>query len=154
MQRGAALMLLLLAGLQCAAGGSALGRDEKRAERITADDDPVLLPLTAVPRALHPGALNAVFDPDTTGSVSKPTQRSRPPCTALAWFPDVLPSSSTGACPDATRENRERNASALSPPIRWCVPCDGGLGTRGEPRPTKPAFAGKISTLYLRRHIW
>ena len=40
MQRGAALMLLLLAGLQCAAGGSALGRDEKRAERITGDDDP------------------------------------------------------------------------------------------------------------------
>jgi hypothetical protein len=91
MQRGAALMLLLLAGLQCAAGGSALGRDEKRAERITGDDDPVLLPLTAVPRALHPGVLNAVLDPDTTGSVSKPTGRSRPPCKALAWFPDRSP---------------------------------------------------------------
>src|SRR5215207_8956677 len=90
MQRGAALMLLLLAGLQCAAGGSALGRDEKRAEGITGDDDPVLLPLTAVPRALHPGVLNAVLDPDTTGSVSKPTGRSRPPCKALAWFPTVL----------------------------------------------------------------
>jgi hypothetical protein len=90
MQRGAALMLLLLAGLQCAAG-SALGRDEKRAERITGDDDPILLPITSVPRALNPGVLNAVLDPDTTGSVSKPTGRSRPRCKALAWFPDRSP---------------------------------------------------------------
>jgi len=86
MQRGAALMLLLLVGLPCAA--SALGRDEKRAERITGDDDPVLLPF---PRTLNPGVLNAVLDPDTTGSVSKPTGRSRPPCKALAWFPDRSP---------------------------------------------------------------
>src|SRR5829696_7116974 len=91
MQRGAALMLLLLAGPQCAAGGSALGRDKKLAERITGDDDPVLLPFTAVPRALDPGVLKAVLDPDTTGSVSKPTRRSRRPCKALAWFPDRSP---------------------------------------------------------------
>ena len=54
MQRGAALMLLLLAGLQCAAGGSALGRDEKRAERVTGDDDPVLLPLHRCAARLAP----------------------------------------------------------------------------------------------------
>ena len=90
MQRGAALMLLFLAGLQCPAG-SALGREEKRAERITGDDDPILLPLTSVPRALDPGVLNAVLDPDTTGSVSKPTGISRPSCKALAWFPDRSP---------------------------------------------------------------
>src|SRR3954469_11597784 len=86
MQRGAALMLLLLAGSLCAA--SALGRGDKRAERIPGDDDPVLLPLTPLPRAFHPGFLKAVVDPDTTGSVSKPTGRFRPRCKAVAWFPD------------------------------------------------------------------
>src|SRR5215213_10878921 len=91
MQRGAALMLLLLAG-QCAAGGSALGRDERRAERVTGDDDPVLIPHSAVPKFSQPGALDmAALDPDTTGSVTKPARISRPRCTMLAWFPKRSP---------------------------------------------------------------
>ena len=84
---GAAVVLLLASAGPMV--GAAFGRDESRAERISGDDDPILIPRSAVPLSSQPSALNvAVLDPDTTGSIEKPAQRSRPRCTMLAWFPD------------------------------------------------------------------
>ena len=84
--RAALTLLLLLAGPGV---GVALGRDEKWAERIIGDDDPILMPSSAVPHFLSPFALDvATFDPDTTGSVDKPSRRSSPHCKTLAWYPD------------------------------------------------------------------
>src|SRR5215212_9934792 len=80
------LVLLALAGPMVSTG-TALGRDERRAERVTADDDPVLIPRAAVPTFSQPGALDmAALDPDT-----KPARISRPRCTMLAWFPERSP---------------------------------------------------------------
>jgi len=85
------LVLLALAGPMVSTG-TALGRDERRAERVTGDDDPVLIPRSAVPKFSQPGALDmAALDPDTTGSVKKPARISRPRCTMLAWFPERSP---------------------------------------------------------------
>ena len=86
---GTAVVLLLASAGPMVGAGVALGRDESRAERISGDDDPILIPRSAVPPSSQPGALDVVaLDPDTTGSVKKPAQRSRPRCTMLAWFPD------------------------------------------------------------------
>lgn len=79
-------VLLSLSGLVVGVG-AALARDERRAERISGDDDPILMP-----RSSQPGALDvAALDSDTTGSVEKPTRRSRSRCNMLAWFPDRPP---------------------------------------------------------------
>ena len=89
---GAAVVLLLGSAGPMVGAGAALGRDESRAERISGDDDPILIPRSAVPPSSQPGALDlAALDPDTTGSIEKPAQRSRPRCTVLAWFPDRPP---------------------------------------------------------------
>src|SRR4051812_46959811 len=87
------LVLLAFAGPMVSTG-SALGRDERRAERISGDDDPVLIliPRSAVPRFSQPGALDVVaLDPDTTGSIEQRARISRPRCTMLAWFPERSP---------------------------------------------------------------
>src|SRR5829696_4650584 len=85
------LVLLALAGPMVSTG-TALGRDERRAERVTADDDPVLIPRSALPKFPPPGALAmAGRDPDTAGWVTKPAGISRPRCTMLAWFPERSP---------------------------------------------------------------
>ena len=97
---GAAMVLLLASTGPMVGAGAALGRDESRAERISGDDDPILIPRSAVPLSSQPGALDlAALDPDTTGSVEKPARRSRPRCTMLAWFPDRPPDQEFGeAC--------------------------------------------------------
>jgi|1185.fasta_scaffold668874_2 hypothetical protein len=88
----AALALLLSLAGQMVDAGAALGRDERRAERITGDDDPILIPRSAVPHSLDPGTLDgADSDPETTGSVEKPTGGLRPVCNMLAWFPERPP---------------------------------------------------------------
>ena len=86
---GVTVVLLLASAGPMVGAGSTLGWDESRTERISGDDDPILIPRSAVPLSSQPGALDVVaLDPDTTGSVEKPAQRSRPRCTLLAWFPD------------------------------------------------------------------
>ncbi len=90
--RAAALGLLLLLAGPMIAGGAALGRDERRLERITSDDDPILIPRSAIARSFDPSALDvAILDPETTGSIEKPIPRLRPLCNRLAWFPDRSP---------------------------------------------------------------
>lgn len=89
---GAAVLLLLASAEAMVGAGMALARDEKRAERISGDDDPVLIPRSAVPPSSQPGALDAAaLDPDTTGSVETPARTAQPRCTMLAWFPDRPP---------------------------------------------------------------
>src|SRR5687768_9094 len=84
---GAAIVLLLASAGPMVGAGAALGRDERRAERISGDDDPIRIPRSEVPRSSEPSALNlAALDPDTTGSVGPPARRARPHCTMLAWF--------------------------------------------------------------------
>ena len=86
---GTALMLLLLLAGPVSGVGAALGRDAKRAERIRGDDDPILMPSSAMPRFLSSDALDVTtFDPDTTGSVDRPARRSPHRCNTLAWYPD------------------------------------------------------------------
>ena len=48
-RREATLALLLLLLLVGSMSGAALGRDQTRSERMTGDDDPVLMPLAASP---------------------------------------------------------------------------------------------------------
>jgi hypothetical protein len=50
-RRAALLILLSLAGSMVSVG-AALGRDERWAERVTADDDPILIPRFAMPHSL------------------------------------------------------------------------------------------------------
>ena len=87
---GALLILLSLAG-SMESVGAALGRDERWAERVTADDDPVLIPRSAMPHSLD-GTLDRAFpDPQTTGSVAKPARRGWPRCNLIGWFPGRPP---------------------------------------------------------------
>jgi hypothetical protein len=89
--RVALLTLLSLAGSMGSAG-AALGRDARWAELVTADDDPILIPRSAMPRFLDPGTSDkASPDPQTTGSVAKPGRRARPRCTMVGWFPGRPP---------------------------------------------------------------
>jgi len=84
---GALLILLSLAG-SMGSVGAALGRDERWGERVTADDDPVLIPRSAMPD----GTLDrASPDPQTTGSVAKPARRGWPRCNLIGWFPGRSP---------------------------------------------------------------
>jgi hypothetical protein len=63
----------------------ALGRDERRAERIIGDDDPILIPGSAVAAFLGRDVLDTpASDPATTGSAEKPARRSRSRCNMLA----------------------------------------------------------------------
>src|SRR3954471_13594921 len=88
----AALALLLSLAGQMVDAGAALGRDERRAERITGDDDPILIPRSAVPHSLDPGTLDgADSDPETTGSVEKPTGGFGPSVTCSPGSPSAHP---------------------------------------------------------------
>ena len=89
-RRAALLILLSLVG-SVGSVGAALGRDERWAERVTADDDPILIPRFAMPHSLDGTPARASPDPPTTGSVAKPVQRARPRCTLIGWFPDRPP---------------------------------------------------------------
>ena len=71
----------------CFAADLSFARDEMRAERVLADDDPITLPISVMPAASTliwepPRDL----DPDTTGSVSSPSKQ--PVCTRVSWFPE------------------------------------------------------------------
>lgn len=89
---GATLMLLLSLAGQIVDAGTALGRDERRAERISGDDDPILIPRSTVPRFSDSGFLDSTAtDPVITGSVKKPLRRPRRRCSLLGWFPDQEP---------------------------------------------------------------
>jgi hypothetical protein len=67
----------------------ALERDEKRAERVTGDDDPILIPRSASPRLSLPNRWDvAEFDPETTGSTDGLARGGRATCEILAWFPE------------------------------------------------------------------
>jgi hypothetical protein len=88
----AALALLLSLAGPTFGDEVALGRDERRAERITGDDDPILIPGSAVAAFLRRDVLDSpASDPATTGSVEKPAPRSRSRCNMLAWLPDRPP---------------------------------------------------------------
>jgi hypothetical protein len=61
-------------------GANALGRDDTQNERITADDDPVIVPRSVgIPD-------NSVIDPEMTGSIdTRPVKRSRR-CDMIGWY--------------------------------------------------------------------
>ena len=86
------LFLLLILAAPITAAGAAIGRDEGRAERVTGDDDPIL-----IPRSVASGSFTldshdiSALDPETTGSVKKQARRSRARCDTLAWFPARKP---------------------------------------------------------------
>ena len=69
---------VLLAGV---IAGTAFARDERRAERVVGDDDPVVLPSWFLPDSVH-----GLRDPETTGSVRKSSEPRE--CRRIAWFPD------------------------------------------------------------------
>ena len=82
-----AIAALLVASL---VAGTSLARDEKRAERVLGDDDPITLPTSVDPEAANPIFQHTFdLDPETTGSVSA-LNRQRG-CTRVAWFPDRRP---------------------------------------------------------------
>lgn len=89
MTRAATITLVfMVAGPLCSVE-AALARDEKRAERITADDDPVLIPVSMMPQSSEPAMLDtALLDPTTTGAIQRPAGEARRACNVLAWFPE------------------------------------------------------------------
>jgi hypothetical protein len=72
--------------------GAAISRDEKRAERVGGDDDPILIPRSAaLPRFTLQALDVSAFDVETTGSASRQAKGLRRRCDTLAWFPDREP---------------------------------------------------------------
>ena len=81
--RASAIAAVLAAWL---IAGTSLARDEKRAERVLGDDDPITLPTSVDPAVANPTLQFTIdLDPATTGSVSA-LKRQRG-CAWLAWFP-------------------------------------------------------------------
>ena len=70
--------------------GVSFARDQRRAEQVLGDDDPITLPTSVVPETSNRiWQLPRDLDPETTGSVSTPlAQRG---CMEVAWFPDRAP---------------------------------------------------------------
>jgi hypothetical protein len=67
----AAVLSVMLAAYFIA--GVSFARDERRAEQVLGDDDPITLPTSAVPEAANRiWQLLRDLDPETTGSVSTP----------------------------------------------------------------------------------
>jgi len=54
----------------------AVSRDARQAERVTADDNPILIPRFAGPTPLS----RAVLDPEATGSTGRPARKAQPRC--------------------------------------------------------------------------
>jgi len=71
--------------------GGAVSRDARQAKRVTADDDPILIPRFAGPHSLSGTLSRAVLDPEVTGSTGRPVRKARPRCNMLAWFPGRPP---------------------------------------------------------------
>src|SRR5918993_4190631 len=77
--------------------GTSLARDEKRAERVLGDDDPITLPTSVAPEVADPILRYTTdLDPETTGSVSAPNRQRG--CTRLVWFPDRTRDQFRSAC--------------------------------------------------------
>ena len=80
-----ALSVMLAA---CFVSGASLARDERRAEQVLGDDDPITLAASVVPELSSPTwRLRRDLDPETTGSVSVPKIK----CRQIAWFPERAP---------------------------------------------------------------
>jgi hypothetical protein len=80
-------VLVLTILLMFAAGpdANALGRDDTQNERITADDDPVIVPRSvAVPES-------SVIDPETTGSIDRRSVARIRSCETIAWYSGRTP---------------------------------------------------------------
>src|SRR5215207_8685001 len=84
----AAVLSVMLAAYFIA--DASFARDERRAEQVLGDDDPITLPSFVVPETSDRiWQLPRDLDPETTGSVSAPlAQRG---CMEVAWFPDRAP---------------------------------------------------------------
>ena len=87
----AAQMLSVLLIVTACPGASALGLDEKQRERITGDDDPIIVSRT-IASVVEPRVLEATsIDPETTGSIGKRATKPKRSCDRLAWYPERLP---------------------------------------------------------------
>ena len=65
----------------------ALGRDERRGERIRGDDDAIIVPRSVVGERV---AIES-YDPDTTGSMGKVPVRTGRHCDRLSFYPENRP---------------------------------------------------------------
>jgi hypothetical protein len=65
----------------------ALGRDERRGERMRGDDDPIIVPRSV---AAERGAIES-FDPETTGSIGKVPIRTARDCNRLGFYRENRP---------------------------------------------------------------
>src|SRR3954468_14848008 len=66
------LLLLLILAAPIIAAGAAIGRGEGRAERVTGDDDPILIPRSVASGSFTLDSADiSALDPETTGSVKK-----------------------------------------------------------------------------------
>jgi len=75
-----AFVLTILLMFAAGPGANALGRDDTQNERITADDDPVI-----VPRSLAVSD-SSVIDPEATGSIDRRSVKRSRSCETIAWY--------------------------------------------------------------------
>jgi hypothetical protein len=68
--------------------GAALGRDDSHRQRVTGDDDPVVLPVWVAAPELTPRSPLVLRDPETTGSVTARTPAVARGCGRVAWYPE------------------------------------------------------------------
>ena len=86
------VLLFVVLAVPTLGAGAAISRDEKRAERVRGDDDPILIPRSAaLPRFTLQALDISAFDVETTGSANRQARGPRPRCDTLAWFPDREP---------------------------------------------------------------
>jgi len=80
---------LVLAGLFAVALCSgATGSNERKRERARGDDDPILVPRSV---ALPHLVTFTFFDPETTGSIEKPSVNVSRTCDSFGWYPERAP---------------------------------------------------------------
>jgi hypothetical protein len=79
------LAVVVMGGLSA---GAAFGGEGSGRQRVTADDDPIVLPVWVAAPELTPKSQLVLQDPETTGSV-KPRQSSGTRgCERVAWYPE------------------------------------------------------------------
>jgi hypothetical protein len=84
-------MLSVLLVVTACPGGSALRLDEKQRERVTGDDDPIIVPRSVAP-VFEPRFVDATsLDPETTGSIGTRATKPKRSCDTLAWYPERPP---------------------------------------------------------------
>jgi hypothetical protein len=82
------LAAVMIGGLSA---GPAIGRDDGGRERVTGDDDPIVLPVWVAAPELTPRPQLLLRDPDTTGSVTPRTPSASGRCARVAWYPERAP---------------------------------------------------------------